>query len=476
MPVESATYISQLSPSDPPGSDALAQGDNHIRLLKQVLQNTFPNLNAAVNLTPSQLNEAINGLYPIWRSTIYSPVFVDVNTLRVSGVDATATFFVGQRVRVVDNGITRYGTITVTAFSGGNTDFDVLVDGGASFTGPISAVTVGLGHTGKAIDASLVAFVRAITIAAAVDMSGAAFNEADRVDVASATTTNLDTAASNYVRITGTTTITGITLSNGNRRHVVFEDALTLTNGASLILPGGANITTAAGDTALVIGESGGVVRVQSYTKASGAPIVLNNTGRLLRTNFYTASTTWTKQADVGYVIVKVIGGGGGSGGVNNGSSGAGASGGCAIKKILAASLGATETVTCGAGGTAGAGASNPSSGGAGGTSSFGAHCSATGGGGGAWAKSGVGGAPGPAAGGAGSGGDVNIDGSGGTGSSGSGGIGVASMGAPAPLIGHGAAGGAAGKYGGGAGGAASAGIVAGDTGGVGVVIVEEYS
>lgn len=92
--------------------------------------------------------------------------------------------------------------------------------------------------------------------------------------VASASTINLDTATGDYVHITGTTTITAVTLAQGQTRKIVFDGALTFTNGASLILPGGASITTAAGDTAVLVGEASSVVRCISYSKASGASIV----------------------------------------------------------------------------------------------------------------------------------------------------------------------------------------------------------
>jgi hypothetical protein len=39
MPLENATRISELVPANPLGSDSVGQGDNHIRMLKQVLQN-----------------------------------------------------------------------------------------------------------------------------------------------------------------------------------------------------------------------------------------------------------------------------------------------------------------------------------------------------------------------------------------------------------------------------------------------------
>mgnify|MGYP001428693723 FL=1 len=43
MSLESAYFISSLVPTNPPGTDLRAQGDDHLRLIKSVLQNTFPN-------------------------------------------------------------------------------------------------------------------------------------------------------------------------------------------------------------------------------------------------------------------------------------------------------------------------------------------------------------------------------------------------------------------------------------------------
>ena len=91
------------------------------------------------------------------------------------------------------------------------------------------------------------------------------------VDLASAATTDLSTVSSN-VRITGTTTITAFgTAGSGITRQLRFAAALTLThNATSLILPGGANITTAAGDTAMAISLGSGNWVVMNYTRASG--------------------------------------------------------------------------------------------------------------------------------------------------------------------------------------------------------------
>lgn len=89
-------------------------------------------------------------------------------------------------------------------------------------------------------------------------------------NVTSAATIDLDAIGNNKGNVTGTTDITAITLRAGQIRWVKFAGALTLTNGASLILPGGANIKTAAGDTAVFVGEGSGVVRCISFTPASG--------------------------------------------------------------------------------------------------------------------------------------------------------------------------------------------------------------
>lgn len=92
-------------------------------------------------------------------------------------------------------------------------------------------------------------------------------------DIVSASTLNLDSATGEIVNITGTTTITALTLTAGIKRFVRFTGILTLTNGASLVLPSGANITTASGDTAVFIGYASGIVRCVSYTKADGTAI-----------------------------------------------------------------------------------------------------------------------------------------------------------------------------------------------------------
>ena len=81
-------------------------------------------------------------------------------------------------------------------------------------------------------------------------------------DVASAATVNLDTATGDLIDVTGTVTITAITLAEGKQCIVRFAGALQLTVGASLILNNNAaNYTTTAGDFILFRGYAASVVR-----------------------------------------------------------------------------------------------------------------------------------------------------------------------------------------------------------------------
>lgn len=95
--------------------------------------------------------------------------------------------------------------------------------------------------------------------------------------IASASTTDLGSVASNIISVTGTATITalGSSASTANPLYFLrFTGAATLThNATSLILPGAASITTAAGDTAVAKYEGSGNWRVVSYTKANGQAV-----------------------------------------------------------------------------------------------------------------------------------------------------------------------------------------------------------
>ena len=96
-------------------------------------------------------------------------------------------------------------------------------------------------------------------------------------DIASAGTTDLGTATSKVLRITGTTTITAFGAAADVEAPIYlirFGGDLTLThNAASLILPGAANIAAKAGDAALLQYLGAGNWKVLQYTKADGKAV-----------------------------------------------------------------------------------------------------------------------------------------------------------------------------------------------------------
>jgi len=56
MGLETGTYIDSLVITNPASTDGLAQADDHIRLIKSTLKNTFPNLTGVVTVTQADLN------------------------------------------------------------------------------------------------------------------------------------------------------------------------------------------------------------------------------------------------------------------------------------------------------------------------------------------------------------------------------------------------------------------------------------
>lgn len=200
----------------------------------------------------------------------------------------------------------------------------------------------------------------------------------------------------------------------------------------------------------------------------------------------FTTSGTYTPSANLLYAEIECIGAGGGSGGSTGSSgfvtSGGGGGGGAYSKRIATAgTIGASQTVTVGAGG----------SGGAGGATSVGTLCSAAGGGVGATGTSGsfgTGGAGGAAASGT---GDVTVSGQNGSPGFYSSSVGPVYTGGDgggthygpttiaSPAGGGATANGNAGAlYGSGAAGGVSNNVAsnsAGATGGAGIVIITEY-
>jgi len=109
-----------------------------------------------------------------------------------------------------------------------------------------------------------------------LDCNGAQIQWSKGADVVSATALPVLTDG-NYFDVTGTTTVTSINTTGGAGTLIKlhFDAILILTHHATdLILPGGANITTAAGDEAEFVEYASGDYRCTSYTKADGRALI----------------------------------------------------------------------------------------------------------------------------------------------------------------------------------------------------------
>lgn len=56
MALESGTYINDLNENNPTGTDPKSQGDDHLRLIKKTVKNSFPNVEGAVTASHTELN------------------------------------------------------------------------------------------------------------------------------------------------------------------------------------------------------------------------------------------------------------------------------------------------------------------------------------------------------------------------------------------------------------------------------------
>ena len=94
MGLETATYISQLVDTNPTSSDPVSQGDDHLRLIKEVLQAQFTTLGAAaVTTTAAELNllDGVTTLAPEGTAVLSTGEAVTTKFLRTDG-DGTSSW------------------------------------------------------------------------------------------------------------------------------------------------------------------------------------------------------------------------------------------------------------------------------------------------------------------------------------------------------------------------------------------------
>lgn len=90
MPLETGTYISDLVPTNPDPNDSETYGANHLQLIKQTLQNTFPSVKGAVTASHADLS-AVAGA-----ATTGAPINVVTKPTTDNSNAAASTAYVNQ--------------------------------------------------------------------------------------------------------------------------------------------------------------------------------------------------------------------------------------------------------------------------------------------------------------------------------------------------------------------------------------------
>lgn len=107
------------------------------------------------------------------------------------------------------------------------------------------------------------------------------FSQGAPIDIASAATVDIGGQSTNFLKVTGTTTITSLGANYNGPKMLTFAGALILTyNATTLITPTAASITTAAGDSCIVVPKStaSGTAdgwKVVSYQRADGSALAI---------------------------------------------------------------------------------------------------------------------------------------------------------------------------------------------------------
>lgn len=157
------TFIDGLNTANPVGaSDNLNQGDNHIRGIKLVLQNQFPNLSGAMNATHTELNYVVGVTSAIqtqldaknfvllekWDTTsgtshANTSVPAGVTQIRVALTNVSQDGVAGLTLEIGDssgysttsiNGCTTYNTTGDSRLSNGRTDGIIELNRGSQDT------------------------------------------------------------------------------------------------------------------------------------------------------------------------------------------------------------------------------------------------------------------------------------------------------------------------------------------------------
>jgi hypothetical protein len=255
MPLETGSFINDLTPSNPPGSDPAGQGDDHIRLIKATVQGTLPNMGAVFGQVRRQ--DVAVSISSTWNTnhfvcsasatatvvltlppaaSITTGFFVDITTIGTGTVSllpsGAASINGGVSLSIPRLSTTRAYFVTglswladtVPHAQGGTSVLgNVAVDGTLSVSGAsvLAALTVnGVATMSSAVHMkSTLSISGAVTMASTLSVSGAS--------VLAALTVN------GALTVAGTVTLSGtVVLSNG---QLVFPASQNASAGANTL-------------------------------------------------------------------------------------------------------------------------------------------------------------------------------------------------------------------------------------------------
>lgn len=127
LPLESATYISDLVTSNPAASDGMNNADDHMRMIKAAVKNTFPQITGAVTATHTDLNNAAAFL----AGTVSAKV-------PLGTVALPSYAFVGD----LDTGMWSPGANQLSWSVGGVLALNIAADKTATFAGSVAALSL----------------------------------------------------------------------------------------------------------------------------------------------------------------------------------------------------------------------------------------------------------------------------------------------------------------------------------------------
>ena len=256
MPLEAATYISQLNTANPAASDGLSQADDHMRLIKAALKTTLPNWTAAALVaTQAQIDAAVN---QVVTGPMLAPDPGSAAAPAYSGVGDpnTGLYFWGP-----DESRMSSGGVDIAAFR--STGFDILT--GNLFKAGVAVLpiaTANLGDlqvtTGK-LAASAVTYAKMQNVSATARLLGRATAAAGVVE---------EITVGPGLSLSGTT-LAAAPAPQGSHKNLVIKTTTT-------------TAFTVAADAVSVINASGGarnVVVANTVSLASSGAVDCLDTG-----------------------------------------------------------------------------------------------------------------------------------------------------------------------------------------------------